>query len=360
MPHSSRPETVYSVDPFFETSPNLLCIAGFDGYFKRINSAVSRTLGYSEAELLARPIRDFIHPDDHARTSKQRELILEGKPLLDFENRYVCKDGKVVWLSWHSVPVEDRELVYAIAKDISDIKAREAHRNQQLSELAALNQRLKRQNEATAHDLRSPAAALHSLVRLIETSTISDVETLEIIEVLKCSSADLVTLLDRYVDNLDTDVNGLALELLHLEEVFRQVVRSIHFIIERSCANFHLDFKDCPELIFHRSYLEGIYLNLITNSIKYAHPERCPEITICSRKVEGGAELSFADNGIGFDAERHKNRIFGLHQSFHQRDDSKGVGLYLIHHYMTSVGGRISVQSQVGEGTTFTLYFPDR
>jgi PAS domain S-box-containing protein len=359
MQNIDSSESEYAVDPFFETSPDLLCIAGFDGYFKRINPAVSHTLGYSESELMARPIREFIHPDDRHMTALHRSSILAGKPLINFENRYLRKDGKVVWLSWNSIPMLDRKLVYAIAKDISHIKTRESHRNELLSELAETNQRLKHLTNATAHDIRSPVAGLIALSSLIDTSKIEDEPTLEILEVLSHSAEDLLKMLDRYVDNLNAEAKESLLEVLDLKRVFNLVYASIHYLVERSNASIRLEIDDCPAVCFNRSYLEGIFMNLLTNSLKYAHPDREPEIHIRSRKVARGVEVEFNDNGQGFDADENRDLVFKLHQKFHDRADSKGVGLYLVDHYMTSLGGRISVDSQVGQGARFTLYFPD-
>ena len=105
-PHGMGQE--YSLAPFFELSADLLCIAGFDGYFKMTSPSVSKTLGYSEEELLARPINSFIHPQDREITARHRTKILQGKPLLNFENRYLTKDGVIVWLSWTSMPLHEK------------------------------------------------------------------------------------------------------------------------------------------------------------------------------------------------------------------------------------------------------------
>lgn len=88
---------------FFDHTPDLVCIAGKDGYFKNFNQAVLDTLGYTRQELLAKPISHFIHPDDVALTAHKRKELLRGEVLLDFENRYLSKTGRVVWLHWTSV-----------------------------------------------------------------------------------------------------------------------------------------------------------------------------------------------------------------------------------------------------------------
>src|SRR5438045_1439230 len=86
----------------FNLSLDLLCIAGLDGYFKRVNPSWTRVLGWSEAELLSRPVADFIHPEDRERTLQARANLAKGIPLRGFENRYLCKDGSHRWLSWQS------------------------------------------------------------------------------------------------------------------------------------------------------------------------------------------------------------------------------------------------------------------
>jgi PAS domain S-box-containing protein len=114
-----KSQAVFDLEYFFEVAPDLLCIAGFDGYFKKINPAVCKVLGYSEEELFVSPINDFIHPDDRERTAEKRRALLLGRSLLNFENRYLTKDGAIVWLSWTSVPIKKDRLVFAIAKDIT-------------------------------------------------------------------------------------------------------------------------------------------------------------------------------------------------------------------------------------------------
>lgn len=122
---TSKPEIsseFFNLESFFELSPDLLCIAGFDGYFKKVNPAVLKTLGYSEQELFAKPIDTFVYKDDRQITAKKRKLIKENKPLLNFENRYLTKSGAIVWLSWTSMPIDDKKLVFAIAKNITHKK----------------------------------------------------------------------------------------------------------------------------------------------------------------------------------------------------------------------------------------------
>src|SRR6185295_2177082 len=101
-------------------------VASFDGHFKRVNHAFSKTLGHTEEEILARPWLDFVHPDDRAATVAQGERLAAGGAVLYFHNRYHCKDGSYKWLSWTAVPVVQEKLIYAVARDMTDrIRAEE-------------------------------------------------------------------------------------------------------------------------------------------------------------------------------------------------------------------------------------------
>ncbi|MET3112697.1 PAS domain S-box-containing protein [Pedobacter sp. CG_S7] len=119
---------LFDLEYFFELSPDLLCVAGYDGYFKKINSAVIETLGYTKEELFSRPISSFIHIDDRDETSRTRNLMLKDNPLINFENRYITKSGEVVWLIWTSILIKREQVVFAIAKNITYKKKLEEYR----------------------------------------------------------------------------------------------------------------------------------------------------------------------------------------------------------------------------------------
>ena len=107
------------VDQLFNLSLDLFCIAGFDGYFKRINPAWEKTLGRSRDELLSRPYIDFVHPDDREATIAEAKHILEGQVTFSFENRFRCDDGTYIWLLWNATPSSQQHLIFAVARDIT-------------------------------------------------------------------------------------------------------------------------------------------------------------------------------------------------------------------------------------------------
>ncbi|MFP4437144.1 MAG: PAS domain S-box protein [Chloroflexaceae bacterium] len=110
------------LDHFFDLSLDMFCVAGMDGYFKRLNPAWSRTLGYTEEELLAEPFLNFVHPDDREMTIAAAGQTQQGLDVAAFENRYRCKDGAYKWIEWKSATFPEQHIIYAVARDITERK----------------------------------------------------------------------------------------------------------------------------------------------------------------------------------------------------------------------------------------------
>lgn len=122
---------------FFDVSIDMLCLLDFNGYFKRLNPAWERTLGFTRAELMSRPFIEFVHPDDRERTLKQNAEVRGGAQALGFENRYRCKDGSYRWLLWNATPGAEERTIYSVARDITRRKQAEDDRERLVGELRA-------------------------------------------------------------------------------------------------------------------------------------------------------------------------------------------------------------------------------
>jgi PAS domain S-box-containing protein len=114
-----RSRAVREVERFFTLSPEMVIVAGFDGYWKRVNPTVEAVLGYSEAEALSRPFMEFVHPDDRERTEEEARHVVGGGTAFAFENRMVCKDGSSRWIEWTATPVPEEGVMYGIGRDVT-------------------------------------------------------------------------------------------------------------------------------------------------------------------------------------------------------------------------------------------------
>ncbi len=151
-------------DRLFNLSHDMLAIINWDGYFTQLNPAFTTTLGYTTQALTARPYIEFVHPDDQARTVAEAEVVVQGNPSIEFENRYRTQDGDYRWISWNIVPFVRQKLLYCVARDITD-------RKQTQATLQASNDRLKLLS-STANDLlltENPKASLARLFDRIST-----------------------------------------------------------------------------------------------------------------------------------------------------------------------------------------------
>ncbi|MDZ7718800.1 MAG: PAS domain S-box protein [Balneolaceae bacterium] len=117
-----RKEVEEELSRIFNSAPDVICIAGLDGYYKKVNPAMSELLGYTEKELLNTPIIEFVHPADKQKTEEEFEALNRGEGNHYFENRHITKSGKVIWLSWTTKPFYDEKITYSVAKDVTEEK----------------------------------------------------------------------------------------------------------------------------------------------------------------------------------------------------------------------------------------------
>jgi PAS domain S-box-containing protein len=343
---------------FFEYTPDLLCIASYDGYFKKINPSVSKVLGYTIQELYSTKIMELVHPDDREATIAHRTSIIKDRgDSRNFQNRYIKKDGSYVWLSWTSVVYPDLECVFAIAKDITEQKELEQDKNNLLSDLLSANKRLEHFAKVASHDLRAPIINIISLFDFIEEDKIPHEGSLDIINLIKKSTIRVQETLEKYINDITIVEGNKENKLQNLEKITTVIINSVSESLKNANATVSTNFKSYNKIIFKKNYLESIIQNLITNAVKYASPSRPLNLQIYTQIENGVRQLVFNDNGLGMDMSVVKDKIFKMNQTFHQNRESKGVGLYLVKSQLEVMNASISVESKVNVGTTFTISF---
>ncbi len=148
----------------------------------------------------------------------------------------------------------------------------------------------------------------------------------------------------------------LEITEINLEEIIHKTTKTLKDEIDNIKPKIILKLYN-PVIRSNQTYLESIFLNLVSNALKFHSEQRPLEITIVSESIsDKRTEIKFSDNGIGIDLKRHKEKVFGLYQRFHENSDGKGIGLFLIKSQITALGGTIYVESEVEKGTSYIIH----
>ena len=208
-----------------------------------------------------------------------------------------------------------------------------------------------------SHNLRAPVSNLNSLLYFHKESNDPE-DRYEIMEKLEITANNLNDTMNTLIDALKTKSDTReANEILTFRDVLDKTKETISTKIQESAAEISYDFDKAPQILYNPIYLESIFLNLLTNSIKYKSPDREPKINIKTLNKNGKVQLLFQDNGLGINMERNGDKLFGLNKTFHRHPEAKGVGLFMTRTQIESMGGTITAKSEVDKGVLFTVTF---
>lgn len=321
---------------FFEMTPDLVCIASREGYFRKVNPAVMSLLGYSEEELFSRPISSLIHPDDRDITSVTRSALLRGKALLNFENRYITKKGEIIWLVWTSVYIPDKEVVFAIAKNITERKRIEKEVEEKYNRFKNLATHFKASIE---EDRKYLAIELHEELAQLASVVKMDLDWISTNEHL---SGDLKTRFEHAVVITGSLINTIRrisfsisphmLDDLGLNATLEWYCKEFSILNGIPChyqsAYDEVDLNHEIRIDFFRICQEAL------SNIMYHADAGSVIITI--EEIDNMIRLSIEDNGKGFDMEEQK----------------LAPGITRMRERAASINGALDVESEKGMGTT--------
>jgi len=223
-------------------------------------------------------------------------------------------------------------------------------------ELVEKNSRLEQFAFIISHNLRSPMARLVGLSALLDFA--KDNEGIsEIVSLMVKSTQDL----DQVVKDLTLilDIQKMDTSIfheIHLDVLLARVLQSLQTEIQESGASIEIDFSNVNMVTSLSPYMESIFYNLISNAIKYRHPDRLPDVRIKSKPEAGFVRIDVSDNGLGIDVDRHRQNLFNLYRRFHFHVNGRGMGLYLVKAQITAMGGNIEVISEPDKGTVFSVF----
>ncbi|TGL15595.1 PAS domain-containing sensor histidine kinase [Leptospira meyeri] len=356
----------------FHDSPIGLVLTGGHGYIDETNEAFARFLGYQSFEVVGKHFTEISSDDGLEENLKYRDEVQKG--IIDnysIEKQYIHKSGKKVW-AYLTVTVlrdDSGHPIHYLAQiiDINERKKNETLLRENNDRLRAItnslltqNKQLQAYNQIISHHLRAPVSNLRSLLDLMkETDQLKEVKEIE--SHLENVTGTLETVLSELITTLKIqNSDQFRPEPVNIDQSFANVIRLMNGEISSKQAEIQSNFSGGNTVYFSKEFLETIFLHLLSNSLRYADPNRRLRISVESFQIGSQTTISFSDNGIGIDLERYGDQIFQLRKTFHRHISGKGLGLFLIKYKMESVGGRIEVRSKPGEGATFLMYFPER
>lgn len=364
---SSRKEAEAERDRLFALSLDLTCLAEPTGYFKRVNPAFSRVLGWTSAELLSRPYIEFVHPDDRAATVDKIKLHRSGVPMDHFENRYICKDGSSRWLAWNAIQLDG--VVYATARDVTDSRIATEQLEQARAEAEAASRAKSAFLAIMSHEIRTPMNGVIGMTEVL-TRTALSLDQDDMVSTIRESANSLLTIIDDILDFSKIEAGRLQIERapVAIVDLIENVCTALTPVAKRAgvrLATFVA--SDVPDVVLSdETRLRQLLYNLIGNAIKFSGGRSGETGAVSVRlelSCEAPLEVSFevADNGIGMSEET----MAGLFTPFRQAEVSTtrrfggtGLGLAICRRLVDLMGGDMSVTSSLGEGSTFTVRLP--
>jgi PAS domain S-box-containing protein len=371
------------LNAIFNAGPISIIGTNTEGVITHFNRGAEMQLQYAAEEMIGINSPAIIHMENeviqrgeelstiYGREIQGFDVFVELAKQEKFESRkwtYVRKDGSTypVQLIVTALKDEKGDITgfLGLGTDISEMVKNQQKlikaKNQQeklTGRLTVQNKQLATFAHITSHNLRAPISNLSSLLNLYKISD-DEIDKNILFEKFETVITHLSSTLNTLVDSLKiSENNNKEQENLSFKEIFEKTKEIITGQIIETGAKIESDFSKAPDILYNRTYLDSIMLNLLTNALKYRSLDRVAEISIKTERENDHVRLSVSDNGLGIDLEKHGHKLFGLNKTFHRHSDAKGVGLYITKTQIDSMGGTISATSKVNQGTVFTVNF---
>ncbi len=344
--------------------PQSISAKDYTGKYVFINNSFAALYGLTPNELINKSILETIPVTSESEyfLRQDQEVILSGETKIIPEDIFTDHKGDTRLFYTVKVPFTvagtNEKAVLGISMDVTEQKQADAERTKMIADIVQRNKDLEQFSYIISHNLRAPVANILGLTEVIELPGLSEEDEKELMGSLSVSVKKL--------DNVIMDLNYILQvknteskkkELVRFSEILRDIKISIDNLIKNDDVQILCDFSAVDEIHTVNSYLYSVIFNLISNSIKYRRSEIKPIIEITSARLNDKIQIIFKDNGLGIDLEKRGGQVFGLYKRFHDHVDGKGMGLFMVKTQVESLGGNISISSEVNKGTEFRIEF---
>lgn len=346
-----------------EAMPQIIWAADPTGKIEYYNSKWYEYTGLHEKLGDQTKWQTIIHPDDYENVLKDwLECLANGK---SYEHQFRIKNAAGLY-RWHlvrSVAMHDHagEIIKWIgtATDMHDQKIQSEELKQKNSQLLRINRELDNFVYTASHDLKAPISNLEGLMFAYKDQAKERLlnEDLQILDMMQVSIEKFkATIKDLTEISRLNQVNDVV-EEISIKEILNEILLSLNTQIKENEAKIEIDIQS--DLIrFSKKNLRSILSNLLTNSIKFKKRNLNPQIQIKTWKENDTCVISVSDNGLGMDLSK-SDKIFSMFRRLHDHVEGSGLGLYLIKRIVEDNNGRIEVESEIGQGSTFRIYLPE-
>jgi PAS domain S-box-containing protein len=366
---SARREKERNLETFFTLSLELLCVADNDGNLQRVNPAWEETLGWTISDLSKKPFLELAHPDDREVTLRAIEENATGPAaaVVEFENRYLCKDGSYRWFQWSTAAAPAQNLIYAAGRDITERKEAEAALRQlaedleerfaaRTADLSAANEELEAFAYSVSHDLRAPLRGIDGFSQAVleEYSESLDETGRDYLVRLRSASQRMGHLIDDMLSLSRVSRFELSREQMDLSAI----ATSLSVELQEREPDRHVEFviHDGVTALGDFRFLSIVLENLLANAFKFTSKSATARIEFGRELVDGENAYFVRDDGAGFDMT-YAEQLFVPFQRLHTVTEfpGSGIGLATIRRIITRHGGRVWAHGEIDRGAT--MYF---
>lgn len=303
----------------------------------------------------------FVHPDDKEKSNIELERCFNKETdFYESEFRMKHKNGHWVWIRDKGKVIKWSEdgkpiIMMGAHTDITDKVKNEEKLLQTLQIVSDQNKRLLNFAHIISHNLRSHSANFITLLSLLEDEKDLE-ERKRIVQLLHDNAQNLedsVINLNKVV-KIQSDINKVKENIAvlpHVEQVIEEVKEKYSTVKLAIAVNIPSE----TTVVFNKEYFNNIIRSLVSNAVKFKHPNREPQINISLKKLAHSTIITVEDNGLGIDLEKHQHKIFGMYKTFHKHENARGLGLFIAKNQAEALGANIEVTSKPGEGSIFSL-----
>jgi len=347
----------------FQLAASGIAHVGLDGRFLQVNRSLCDILGYSEAELVGRSVKEVSHPEDKDLTDRERARVHEGEiDSVRFEKRYLRKDGAPVWVELAVALARDPhghpQYEIAMFDDITERKQAEEALKAAHEELKRSNSELEQFAYVASHDLQEPLRMVSSYTQLVmkRYGDRLDGDAREFMAYVVDGAARMKQLIEDLLAYSRVGTKGKDFKPVAVENALKRAVTNLHAAIQESGAEITHDAL--PTVDADEVQLAQLFQNLMGNALKFKGSET-PHVHVSAVELPDEFQISIKDNGMGIEPQ-YFERIFMLFQRLHTKGDypGTGIGLAICKKVVERHGGRIWVESEPGKGSSFNFTLP--